>query len=38
MVGYLNTMGWDVHSFDHEDGNGQYEFGFSYTDAVGQHG
>jgi glutamine synthetase len=23
-----------VHSFDHEDGNGQYEFDFSYTDAV----
>ncbi|MBV9003129.1 MAG: type III glutamate--ammonia ligase [Solirubrobacterales bacterium] len=35
MVGYLNAMGWDVHSFDHEDGNGQYEFDFSYTDAVG---
>jgi glutamine synthetase len=35
MVGYMNTLGWDVHSFDHEDGNGQYEFDFSYTDAVG---
>lgn len=35
MVGYMNTMGWDVHSFDHEDGNGQYEFDFSYTDAIG---
>jgi glutamine synthetase len=34
MVGYLNAMGWDVHSFDHEDGNGQYEFDFSYTDAL----
>jgi glutamine synthetase len=34
MVRYMNTMGWDVHSFDHEDGNGQYEFDFSYTDAV----
>jgi glutamine synthetase len=34
MVGYLNAMGWDVHSFDHEDGNGQYEFDFSYTDAI----
>jgi glutamine synthetase len=34
MVGYMNAMGWDVHSFDHEDGNGQYEFDFSYTDAV----
>jgi glutamine synthetase len=35
MVGYMNTLGWDVHSFDHEDGNGQYEFDFSYTEAVG---
>ena len=35
MVGYMNEMGWDVHSFDHEDGNGQYEFDFSYTDALG---
>jgi glutamine synthetase len=34
MVEYMNTLGWDVHSFDHEDGNGQYEFDFSYTDAV----
>ena len=34
MVGNMNALGWDVHSFDHEDGNGQYEFDFSYTDAV----
>jgi glutamine synthetase len=34
MVGYMNALGWDVHSFDHEDGNGQYEFDFSYTEAV----
>jgi len=34
MVGYMNKMGWDVHSFDHEDGNGQYEFDFAYTDAL----
>ena len=34
MVRYMNTMGWDVHSFDHEDGNGQYEFDFSYTHAI----
>jgi glutamine synthetase len=33
MVEYMNTMGWDVHSFDHEDGNGQYEFDFAYADA-----
>jgi glutamine synthetase len=35
MVGYMNAMDWDVHSFDHEDGNGQYEFDFSYTNAIG---
>lgn len=35
MVGYMNAMGWNVHSFDHEDGNGQYEFDFSYSDAIG---
>ncbi len=35
MVRYMNTMGWDVHSFDHEDGNGQYELDFDYTDALG---
>ena len=34
MVRYMNQMGWDVHSFDHEDGNGQYEFDFSYTNAL----
>jgi glutamine synthetase len=34
MVGHMNALGWNVHSFDHEDGNGQYEFDFSYTDAV----
>lgn len=35
MVRYMNKMGWDVHSFDHEDGNGQYELDFAYTDALG---
>jgi glutamine synthetase len=34
MVEYMNAMGWDVHSFDHEDGNGQYEFDFAYAEAV----
>ena len=34
IVGYMNALGWDVHSFDHEDGNGQFEFDFSYTDAI----
>jgi glutamine synthetase len=35
LVRYMNKMGWDVHSFDHEDGNGQYELDFAYTDALG---
>ncbi len=34
LIGYMNTLGWDVHSFDHEDANGQFELDFSYTDVV----
>jgi glutamine synthetase len=34
MVGYMNLLGWDVHSFDHEDSNSQFEFDFEYTDAM----
>ena len=34
MVRYMNELGWDVYSFDHEDGNGQYEIDFTYTDAL----
>jgi glutamine synthetase len=34
MVGYINELGWDVYSFDHEGGTGQYEFDFGYTDAL----
>lgn len=34
MVEYMNGLGWDVYSFDHEGGDGQYEFDFSYTDAL----
>ena len=34
MVEYMNAMGWDVHSFDHEDGNGQYEFDFAHAEAT----
>jgi glutamine synthetase len=34
MVSYMNILGWDVHSFDHEDTNSQFEFDFSYTDAM----
>ena len=34
MVGYIDELGWDVYSFDHEGGDGQYEFDFGYTDAL----
>jgi glutamine synthetase len=34
MVEYMNELGWDVHSFDHEDSNSQFEFDFSYTDVM----
>ncbi len=34
MVTYMNELGWDVYSFDHEGGNGQYEFEFRHTDAL----
>jgi glutamine synthetase len=34
MVRYMNQLGWGVYSFDHEGGDGQYEFDFSYTDAL----
>lgn len=30
----MNDLGWDLYSFDHEDGNGQYEFDFRYADAL----
>lgn len=35
MVGYMNELGWDVYSFDHEGGDGQYEFDFDYCDMLG---
>ncbi len=34
IVSAMNELGWDVYSFDHEDGNGQFETDFIYTDAV----
>lgn len=34
MVRYMSQLGWGVYSFDHEGGDGQYEFDFSYTDAL----
>jgi glutamine synthetase len=30
----IDDLGWNLYSFDHEDGNGQYEFDFSYADAL----
>jgi glutamine synthetase len=30
----MDTLGWDLYSFDHEDANGQYEFDFAYADAL----
>jgi glutamine synthetase len=34
LIGYMNQLGWDVHSFDHEDANSQFEFDFSYANAL----
>jgi glutamine synthetase len=34
MVQYINALGWGVYSFDHEGGQGQYEFNFGYTDVL----
>ncbi len=34
IVDTLNGLGWDVYSFDHEDGNSQFEFDFKYADGL----
>jgi glutamine synthetase len=34
VITYMNRLGFDVHSFDHEDSNSQFEFDFSYTDVM----
>jgi glutamine synthetase len=34
IVAAMNELGWDVYSFDHEDGNGQFEIDFNYADAL----
>ncbi len=34
LVGAMNGLGWDVYSFDHEDGIGQFEIDFRYADAL----
>lgn len=34
MATAINDLGWDLYSFDHEDGNSQFEFDFMYADAL----
>lgn len=34
LVSAMNSLGWDVYSFDHEDGIGQFEVDFRYFDAL----
>jgi glutamine synthetase len=34
MISYMNSLGWDVNSFDHEDANSQFEFDFSYSESL----
>jgi glutamine synthetase len=34
LVEAMNGLGWDVYSFDHEDGIGQFEMDFTYFDAL----
>lgn len=34
IVEAMDTQGWDVYSFDHEDANGQFETDFMFTDAL----
>jgi glutamine synthetase len=34
MASTMNDLGWDVYSFDHEDGNSQFEFDFKYADGL----
>ena len=33
LVDAMNALGWDVYSFDHEDGVGQVEIDFAYSDV-----
>jgi glutamine synthetase len=34
LVQAMNGLGWGVYSFDHEDGNGQFETDFGYADCL----
>ncbi len=34
VIGCMNQLGWNVHCFDHEDANSQFEIDFEYADAL----
>jgi glutamine synthetase len=34
IIKFCNQLGWGVYQADHEDGNGQYEVNFKYSDAL----
>jgi glutamine synthetase len=34
LVAAMDELGWDVYSWDHEDGNGQFETDFRHADAL----
>jgi glutamine synthetase len=34
MRRYMDSLGWNVYSFDQEGGHGQYEFDFGFTDIL----
>lgn len=34
LVSSMNDLGWGVYSFDHEDGPGQFEIDFDYSDVL----
>ena len=34
VVSHMNALDWEVHSFDHEDANSQFEFDFAYADIL----
>nr|AGW83462.1 Wt8.1 [uncultured bacterium WT8] len=34
LVDHMNTLGWDVYSFDHEDAQSQFEIDFAYSDGM----
>lgn len=34
LVGAMDSLGWGVYSFDHEDGIGQFEIDFNYFDVL----